>query len=242
MKKKLSIHRPSKQLLNNKESFGHYLAGLIDADGHISTIKHIVIAFNSRDHKDALKLRKKIGFGKVRKVKNKNAVNLIISNKKGIHHVAILIKDKLKHPKRIEQYNNRLNLKTSLNNNINWNSPWFAGFIDGDGCFRIQIIQHRKEVRLLCQIDQKNDILLKQIKLRFGGYLGYRMKQDTYYYSTVSYRAFNILLNYLDKYSLQYSYSYLRYTILRKAYLIIQKKQHLTIDGFNNIKKLKDMI
>ena len=93
MKKKLSIHRPSKQLLNNKESFGHYLAGLIDADGHISNIKHIVIAFNSRDLKDALKLRQKIGFGKVRKVKNKNAVNLIISNKKGIHHVAILIKD-----------------------------------------------------------------------------------------------------------------------------------------------------
>jgi hypothetical protein len=104
------------------------------------------------------------------------------------------------------------------------------------------MIPDTKEIRLLCQIDQKNDILLKQIKLRFGGYLGYRMKQDTYYYSTVSYRAFNILLNYLDKYSLQYSYSYLRYTILRKAYLIIQKKQHLTIDGFNNIKKLKDMI
>ena len=207
MEAKISIHRPSKQLLNSESLFGYYLAGLIDGDGHISKIGHIVISFNKRDLKDAYWLRTKIGFGKVREVKYKNAVNLIISNKTGVSYISKIIHNKLKHPTRIEQYNSRLwNVKTSTDTTINWESPWFAGFCDADGHLRIHTLyrQHRKrdEVRLLCQIDQKSDILLKQFKFKFGGYLGYRSKQDTFYYSTVSYKGMFLLLKYLDKYSL----------------------------------------
>ena len=168
--KQLSIHKPSKQKLTKNNNFEYYLAGLIDGDGHISTMGHIVIAFNLRDKRDAYYIRSLIGFGKIRQVKNKNAVNLIISNKKGIVHVANLIKDKIRHPVRIEQYNKRLfselkliKQKTSTNNTINWKSSWFSGFCDADGHLRLYLLKrpHRLniEVRLLCQIDQKNNIL-----------------------------------------------------------------------------------
>ena len=129
-------------------------------------------------------------------------------------------------------------------------SFWFSGFCDADGHLRIHILNrpHRKnhEVRLLCQIDQKGDVLLKQIQLKFGGYLGYRKPLDTYYYSSVSFKGIYSILQYFDKYSSQYTKAYLRYTILRKSYLIIQKKEHLTPKGLDQIVKyrsaLKDMI
>jgi len=255
--KKLTVHRPSKKLFTTDKDFGHYLAGIIDADGHFSKLGHVVIAFNLRDIRDAYTIRSLIGYGKVRPVKGKNSVNLIISNKKGASHVANLVRHKLKHPDKIEQYNLRLcellglSLeKTSIDTTIDWDSFWFSGFCDADGHLRIHILNrpHRKnhEVRLLCQIDQKGDVLLKQMQLRFGGYLGYRKPLDTYYYSSVSFKGIYSILQYFDKYSSQYTQAYLRYTILRKSYLIIQKKEHLTPKGLDQIVKyrlaLKDMI
>jgi len=257
--KKLSVHRPSKRSLSDLTDleFGCYLAGLIDGDGHISTQGHIVISFNSRDKRDAFLIRTRLGFGKIRQVKNKNAVNLIISNKNGVIYTLELIRNKLKHPTRIYQFNDRLcdklkytKLKTSLSNTIDWNSFWFSGFVDADGYLRIYLpySEHRNkcEVRLLCQIDQKGDILLNQIRNKFSGYLGYRKSQDTFYYSSTSFKNMYYLLKYFDRYSLQNTHCYLRYTIIRKAYLIIQNKLHLTSKGLDKIfrynNSLKDMI
>lgn len=254
--KNLSIHRPSKRPLLTENTFGHYLAGLIDGSGHFSTIGHIVISFNLRDKRDAYSIRSLLGYGKVRLVKDKNSVNLIISNKTGVKHVAALVRDKLKHSVRISQYNSRIyelgfsSRKTSLNTTIDWETSWFAGFCDADGHLRIDIPwredRNSYEVRLLCEVDQKDEILLKQIRDKFGGYLGYRASQDTYYYSSVSFKGIYLILRYFDRYSLQLTQSYLRYTILRKSYLIVQKKQHLTVKGLDKIftykDKLKEMI
>jgi len=255
-KNKLSVHRPSKRLINDitDDEFGYYLAGLMDGDGHISTIGHIVITFNSRynDKRDAFMIRSRIGFGKIRQVKDKNAVNLIISNKEGIVHFSKLILNKLKHPTRIAQFNERLCskfdfiAKTSSNTNINWDCLWFSGFVAADGYIRIYIPyrKHRKkyEVRLLCQIDQKSDILLQQIKSKFGGSVGYRELNDTYYYSSVSFKSMFNLLKYFDNYPLQSTRFYLRYTIIRKSYLIIQQDLHLTSEGLEKLFRYKDLL
>nr|YP_010133752.1 hypothetical protein KYU99_mgp02 [Nitzschia supralitorea]QWM93242.1 hypothetical protein [Nitzschia supralitorea] len=254
VQKKLSIHRPRKKKFN-KEYFGHYLAGLIDGDGHISSIGQIVIAFNLKDYKSALSLRSTIGYGTVRKVKDRNAVNLIIANKEGIVKVALLVKDKLRHPIRISQYNSRLTKlfnvrKTLVDSTINWDTPWFSGFFDVDGHLRVHLLyqKHRPnpEVRLLAQIDQKHNVLLNQIHAKFGGYLGFRKKQDTFYYSSVSYKNCHKVLKFFDKFSLQLDKSYVRYVIMRKCYLLVQEKKHLQEAGLKKIekhhKKLKDMI
>lgn len=252
--KKLSIYRPLKRSFNT-DDFGHYLAGLIDGDGHISTIGHIVISFNFIDYQSAVRLRFVLGYGKIRKVKDKNACNLVISNKEGVIRTALIIKDKLKHPTKINQYNSRLTElfgieKTSTSSLINWSTPWFSGFFDADGCLRIYILSQKyrsnPEIRLLAQIDQKNDILLSQIQNHFGGYLGYRKSQRTFYYSSVSYKNCYKILKFFDRFSLQFNRSYLKYVLLRKSFLLIQEKKHFQESGFKKIKKyykkLKAMI
>lgn len=121
LRKRLSIHRPSKQKLGHlsDDAFGHYLAGVLDGDGHISTQGQIVICFNEKDIADAYTLRTRIGYGHVRPMKGAAAATLIFSKKAGIIRVADLIRDKLKHPNRIKQFNTRLCQKTSENSEIN---------------------------------------------------------------------------------------------------------------------------
>jgi hypothetical protein len=46
--KQVSDHVPRSRKLTNEE-FGHYLAGLIEGDGHFSVQQQLVITFNSQD-------------------------------------------------------------------------------------------------------------------------------------------------------------------------------------------------
>jgi len=80
----------------NDEQFGHYLAGLIDGDGHFSSKQQLVIEFSSLDVTLAYYIKGIIGFGSVKKVKDKNACFYIISKKSGIVRVINLINGKLR--------------------------------------------------------------------------------------------------------------------------------------------------
>jgi hypothetical protein len=243
--RKLSKHKPKKKkFYADKTLLGHYLAGLIDGGGHFSTVGHCVICFSNKDVSFARELRTEIGFGTVRKIKDKKAFNLIISNSAGVVFVADLVRDKLKHPGRIKQFNERLTSwyplnPTSEDTTINWDTPWFSGFFDADGNLGIRLVRcpNRKtvKIRLLAKIDQNQSILLQQIKKRFSGYLGYREAQDTYYYSSISFSNFSEVLQYFDRFSLQSPTKYLSYEYMRKAFLIVQVKEHLTETGFKKI-------
>ena len=79
--KNISIHLPIHLKPLNNEQFGHYLAGLIDGDGHFSSKQQLIIVFSSPDVQLAYYIKKIIGFGQVQKVKDKNAYLYIISNK-----------------------------------------------------------------------------------------------------------------------------------------------------------------
>ena len=78
--KHVSIHIPKHSKPLNDKQLGHYLAGLIDGDGHFSNIPQLVIVFSAPDAFLAYYLKKTLGFGHVRKIKDKNAYLLIISN------------------------------------------------------------------------------------------------------------------------------------------------------------------
>lgn len=253
-KKQLSVHRPNKKNYD-LNLFSYYFAGLIDGNGHISVTGQVIINFSIKDIKSAYVVRSRIKYGRVIKVKNTNVCSLIISNKEGILYIASLIKDKLKHPDKIFQYNSRLTKlfnieKTVGNSQIDWDTPWFSGFFDADGHLRIYILPRvqrpNPEIRLLAQIDQKESILLTQIQQQFGGYLNLRKKQNTFYYSSTSYQNIYKILTFFDRYSLQSNRSYLKYVFLRKAYLLIQENKHLQQTGFKKIQKyhqkLVDMI
>jgi hypothetical protein len=95
----------------NDEQFGHYLAGLIDGDGHFSseaTKQQLVIVFSSPDVKLAYYIKEVIGFGNVKKVKDKNAYLYIISNKEGLFRVINLINGKLRTLNKFNQVLNNI--------------------------------------------------------------------------------------------------------------------------------------
>ena len=76
------------------------------------------------------------------------------------------------------------------------------------------------------------------IKNFLGGNIGYRESQDTYYFGSTSFGSAKKVIEYFDNYHLLSS-KFINYLKWRKAYLIIQEKQHLNELGISKIKKLK---
>jgi len=256
--KHISDHVPKHLKPLNDDQLGHYLAGLIDGDGHLSKIQQLIIIFSSPDAFLAYYLKEKLGYGNVRKVKNKKAYILVISKKKGILKVIKLINGKLRIESKYNQVvDNILNHEKFKNSNIthereftmntstDFNNHWLAGFSDADASFQIKTIKRatkiRPEIRLNYQIDQKKDLLLKEIKTYFGGNIGYRKSQDTYYYGSTSFGSARKVIQYFDKYHLQ-SRKHISYLRWRKVYLLIQKKEHLTEKGLIKIERIKSLL
>ena len=198
-------------------------------------------------------IKEKIGYGSVKKVQNKNAYILVVAKKEGILRVLNLINGKLRTKHRFDQVINNIlsNNKYkelisdfTLNNSNEFDNHWFAGFSDADASFQVKIVnrstRRNPEIRLNFQIDQKNDSLLKVIKNHFGGNIGYRKSQDTYYYGSTSFGSARKIIRYFDKFHLQ-SRKYISYLKWRKIYPF-RGKQHITEKGINKIIKIKSSI
>ena len=249
--KLISVHVPKHLKPVNDESFGHYLAGLIEGNGHFNSTQQLIIEFNFLDASLAYYIKNRLGFGSVKKVRDKNAFLLVISAKKGIEKVIHLINGKLltdnKYNQIIQNILNhrnyadfkkeidfKLNLKKDLKNH------WLAGFSEADTSFQIKIFHrnNKVEVRLNFQIDQKNKDVLLLIKDFLGGNIGYRKSQDLYFYGSTSFGSAKNVINYFDKYHLLSS-KHVNYLKWRKAYLIIQNKDYLTENDQDKLIKLK---
>jgi hypothetical protein len=130
--KNIPKNKPKQIKPINNEDFGYYLAGLIDGDGHFSSAEQLVIVFHNLDVSLAYYIKKRLGYGSVKEVKNKKAVIFVISSKKGLEVVFNLITGKLRHINKITQVNKILEndkfkeikkgLKFSSNNNENLNN------------------------------------------------------------------------------------------------------------------------
>jgi hypothetical protein len=117
----ISVHRNThKSILDfSDEELGYYLAGLIESDGYLSLQNQVIITFNIKDKSLAYKIKKRLTFGNIYKIKEKEAINLIISNNKGVFKILYLINGKLRLLNKLEQFNNLI-LKYKYNiNNIN---------------------------------------------------------------------------------------------------------------------------
>ena len=250
--KQISNHVPTHIKPTNDTEMGHYLAGLIDGDGNFSSKQQLVITFNSLDISLAYFIKKQIGYGSVYKVKNKNAIVLVIAAKKGLETVINLINGKLRSKNKFKQISKNIlnNIKyldfnrivsLKLNTSDDLKNLWLAGFSDAYASFQIKLISrnNKTEVRLNYQIDQKENYLLIFIKNFIGGNIGFIIDQDTYYYGSTSFGSAKNVINYFDHYNLLSS-KYINYLKWRKAYIIIQKKNHLSHTGIAKILKLKN--
>ena len=248
----ISVHVPIHSKPTGDQEFGHYLAGLIDGDGHFSSAQQLVIVFNILDAPLAYYIKAKLGYGTVKKVKDKNAVILVIAAKKGVERVISLVNGKLRTENKKNQiiknifnsgkfteYSQGINLTLNIDNDLN--NLWLAGFSDADASFQIKLIHrnHKTEVRLNFQIDQKKADILLKIKQFLGGNIGYRKSQDTYYYGLTSFGSAYNVINYFDRYHLLSS-KHVNYLKWRKAYIIVQNKDHLNSTGLDKITKFKN--
>lgn len=243
------VHKHIKPLTN--EEFGHYLAGLIDGDGHFSKNPQLVIVFRLKDASLAYWLKSRLEHGTVTKVKNKNAYIFKLSSKSAIEKVLLLINNKLRTQTKYNQVINNVLVKFKepmnfkMNESSDLNNHWLAGFTDADGSFQIKILtrdnRKRTEILLNYQVDQKYRDILDLIKEKFGGNIGYRSTQDTYYYGSTSFGSAKKVVDYFDNYHLQSS-KYMNYLKWRQVYLMIQNKDHLTLEGHEKIKVIKNKI
>lgn len=124
--KPISVHMPKHLRPISDDQFGHYLAGLIDGDGHFSSKQQLVIVFYSLDVSLAYYIKARLGFGNVRKVKDKNAYLLIISSRKGLEKVINLINGKIRTESKFNQitsnilnHDNYLDLKKKISFKLN---------------------------------------------------------------------------------------------------------------------------
>lgn len=259
--KQVSIHVPKHKKPLNDNQLGHYLAGLIDGDGHFSSAQQLVIVFSAPDAFLAYNLKELLGFGNVKKIKDKNALAspqpallLIISKREGILRILNLINGKLRSESKFNQViNNIINnpkyknidINFTMNKTNDFDNHWLAGFSDADASFQIKKVErstrNRPEIRLNYQIDQKNNTLLIKIKDYLGGNIGYRKSQDTYYYGSTSFGVAKNVINYFDRYNLQ-SRKHISYLRWRKVYRLIQNREHLTEKGLIKISRIKILI
>jgi len=252
--KPISVHVPTHLKPVNDDQFGHYLAGLIDGDGHFSSKQQLVLVFNSLDASLAYYIKERLGFGSVHKVKDKNAIILVIAARKGMEKVINLINGKIRTENKFNQITNnilnnenyaefRKKISLKLNLDKDFKNHWLAGFSDADASFQIKIINSnnetgRFEIGLNFKIDQKKEDLLILIKNFLGGNIGYIKSQDTYYFDSTSFGSAKKIVSYFDKFHLLSS-KHINFLKWRKAYILIQNKEHLNSSGLEKITKIK---
>lgn len=237
--KLISVHVPTHLKPANDTEFGHYLAGLIDGDGHFSSKQQLVIVFNSLDASLAYYIKERIGYGSIRKVKDKNAILLIITARKGLEKVINLINGKIRTENKFNQitknilnhvnyteFSKTISLKLNLDRNLE--NHWLAGFTDADGSFQIKLINHNNKTEVLLNFQivalrcaQKQNNILNLIKDLLGGNIAYKKSRDSYLYDSSSFGSARRVIKYFDKYHLLSS-KHVDYLKWRKVYIRLQ--------------------
>lgn len=243
----ITIHKPITLKHDKKQYFSYFLAGIIDGDGHFSKIPQLIVCFSEKDKIVAYFLKEQIQYGTVSKTKNKKAVKFVISHPLGLEKVCNLVFNKVQHKQKIFQYNSRLCIlnnfkKTEKQDFSLMHNSWFTGFFLSDGTFQIKIVHRnnrkKPEIRLVIQIDQKEKDLLLRVQNEFGGSIGFRSSQNTYYYSSVNFASANKVIQYFDRFNLMGA-KQIQYVLWRKVYIKIQEGFHLTVLGIKWITNVK---
>ena len=89
-----SDHVPKHKSDFTDNEFGHFLAGLIEGDGWFGK-RELQVIFSKVDTSLAYLIKKRIGYGNIYKIKNKQAVRYICKDQKGLSIILSLINGKL---------------------------------------------------------------------------------------------------------------------------------------------------
>jgi hypothetical protein len=255
-KKFLSEHRPNHRQPSTSAEMGSYLAGLIEGGGCFSG-KRLEIVLHFKDIDLAYRIKKWIGYGSVYKIKDKNAVKYCLTKKEGLKKVLFLTNSFWVGPYKLQQIQKHgldqwtgLILKEPCGV-VQPNSFWTAGFLDTDGCLNVYMgktLTHvmGKRPQIQVRAKQKESFLPECLKACWGGSLSFTKIDFCTTWSLAAVQLnkkglFDWFLS-LDHYPLQSSNKYTQYVLLRKAFLLMQYKQHLIPEGLAKIEKLHKQI
>lgn len=244
----ISDHLIKHEKPQNDEEFGYYLAGLIEGDGYFGDHR-FEIAFNEKDTFLAYFIKKQIGYGSVLKLKNKHSVRYVLRHSEGLKRVLTLVNGKFLTHYKIDQllnhqYDSKFNIPILPPAQFDLNSNhWLCGFTDADGSFVITLAESKTHktglsLRLEFKIKQKFKDVLESIQTILGGHIYYLESEQLYYYNSTQFKSAKLIINYFDLYQLNSS-KHVHYLKWRKVYKIVQRKEHLTLEGIEQIKKLQ---
>lgn len=127
------------------------------------------------------------------------------------------------------------------------NPQVWSGLIDGEGSFNVIVVKHDSRrlgwgVELNFQIGlhtkDLNLLFLLQKYLANAGSINISQNKEIVNYSINSLEGLKRLIYHLDNYPLQ-TQKRADYLLFKQVYLLIEKKQHLTFKGFNDIINIK---
>lgn len=247
---KISDHMKKHEKPLGETEFGYYLAGLIEGGGYFAD-QWLEILFFEKDITLAYYIKKRIGYGSVSFIKDKRAVKYVLRHTAGLKYVLDLVNGKFLTNCKINQllkhdYGTKFiiiggEILPPANFSLMTNH-YLAGFTDSDGYFGISTPKDKSSklgirVRLRFVLGQKDPTILQKIKSEFGGYLYHYKSTDNYLLELSSLSQNLKIIEYFDKFNLN-SIKHLAFFKWRKAYRIVQRKEHLTEKGLSKIKLL----
>ena len=127
--------------------------------------------------------------------------------------------------------------------NIPLNPNYISGFTEGDGCFTVNISSKTNQViaYFIIELHKREIPLLISIQKFFGaGSINQDLNRNTarFYISKKSDLIVKVLPHF-DAYKLEGD-KFKNYLIFREIVLLLKTKAHLTKEGFNKIKLLKE--
>lgn len=129
-------------------------------------------------------------------------------------------------------------------------AQWIVGFVDGEGCFYIglnknkdlkqeyyvlpefSVVQHKRDIKLLYALkDFFNCGVVRKNKGRDSDIMVYRVRAQK--------DLLKSIIPFFEKHTLK-TIKYVNFKKFRQVLLIIDKSEHLTIEGIRTIQEIKD--
>ena len=250
------------------EGDGHIWIQNPDAGDKKKHNPRFCITFSLKNEPLAKKLLDILESGFIRYKPKNNACVLVVSPVVGLKKIVYLINGELRTPKIHQLYKLMDWLNKHHNTNIDKlplkegplaNDSWLSGFIDSDGSFSVQhtkVENKAKKRKISCRlrIEQRMldpvtgnsylDVLTNIAKFLNCSLLTRTQKStdNEYYILTASSKnSTEILVNYLDRYSL-FSSKYLDYKDWREIVLLMLENKHYTEEGITKTDSVRDSI
>lgn len=209
--------------------FLYWLTGFTEGDGTFFIRSNNTIGFeisqSTQDAQILYYIKKELGFGKVYHNSKTNVSRFVIPSSTLIGEQLIpLLDGLLQLKKRQSQFSalvNKYNELTSLAQRegradiyimsttkllqVSWTNSWLSGFIDAEGCFRINYDKTNNRYQLIFQITQDEKEILDSIKFLFSNTHKGTIRQDrgTYVFALSSKSSRKLLNDYLKLHPLK---------------------------------------